>query len=190
MENENENKAAETAAGVSLECPLCGKEMPEGQWSWRCECGFKASKELFGAKFGAEQMKLIFAGNSPEFNLVSKAGNIYKSKVRVDAEHKNLALGTDTGIACPLCGKKIIEGSFDYECSARCGFKTNKKFCGVEISREILKAAIEGKSEKMNFMSAEKHKDFDGYLVVNKKEGRLGVSFDDPSKTENAEPEA
>lgn len=184
---ENENKAAaETAGNESLACPLCGKEMPEGQWSWRCECGFKASKELFGTKFSAEQMKQIFAGNSPEFNLVSKAGNLYKSKIRVDAENKNLALGTDTDILCPLCGKKIIDGSFDYECSARCGFKTKKKICGVEISHELLKAAIDGKSKKMNFMSETKRKDFDAFLIVNREEKRLGFAFDDaPSKPEN-----
>ena len=45
------------------------------------------------------------------------------------------------GVKCPVCGKKMEYGRFDYRCSAKkCGFRVGRTILGCKISEEALAA--------------------------------------------------
>lgn len=81
-----------------------------------------------------------------------------------DTEEKLMAENTEIdkeelGLACPKCGKRIIEDGTAYRCEAG-DFKCGKEILGTEISRDELQKAIAGQSDELGFRSSKTGKTF------------------------------
>ena len=86
--------------------------------------------------------------------------------------------GEQVGV-CPLCGKKVIRGKYNYSCEdeKNCTFKVNFKILGATISLKQLSQILKtGKSESMDFTS-KAGKQFKSKLKL-EKDGKLTFDFD------------
>ena len=101
-----------------------------------------------------------------------------------DTEEKLMAENTEIdkeelGLACPKCGKRIIEDGTAYRCEAG-DFKCGKEILGTEISRDELQKAIAGQSDELEFISHSTGNPYNGRLVLN--EAKDGLAFEFPDR--------
>lgn len=74
------------------------------------------------------------------------------------------AEGSDTGVSCPACGKTLVTGKYNYECS--CGFKVGTKILGHDLKVKDLKTLCsDRKAGPFAFTNKEKKK-FSAYLIL------------------------
>ena len=86
----------------------------------------------------------------------------------------------DTGIECPKCGRKIIDGGTDYKCEAG-DFMCKKNMRGHEITLEELQKILEdGRSDELEFISHSTGNPYNGRLVLN--ESKDGLAFEFPDR--------
>ena len=100
-----------------------------------------------------------------------------------DTEEKLMAENTEIdkeelGLACPKCGKRIIEDGTAYRCEAG-DFKCGKEILGTEISRDELQKAIAGQSDELGFRSSKTGKTFLARLVLSEAKDSLDFRFSD-----------
>ncbi|MCI6198610.1 MAG: hypothetical protein SOW06_00515 [Succinivibrionaceae bacterium] len=84
----------------------------------------------------------------------------------------------ELGLACPKCGKRIIEDGTAYRCEAG-DFKCGKEILGTEISRDELQKAIAGQSDELGFRSSKTGKTFLARLVLSEAKDSLDFRFSD-----------
>ena len=100
-----------------------------------------------------------------------------------DTEEKLMAENTEIdkeelGLACPKCGKRIIEDGTAYRCEAG-DFKCGKEILGTEISLDELQKAIAGQSDELGFRSSKTGKTFLARLVLSVAKDSLEFRFAD-----------
>ena len=84
-------------------------------------------------------------------------------------EDRDIGLYMDTVGNCPLCGKPVIRGKFNYGCSGYrdgCKFRVGLSICQRVISKRNVQQLLEtGRTSKIkNFISKKSGKSFDAYL--------------------------
>lgn len=87
---------------------------------------------------------------------------------------------------CPFCSKKVIKGKFGYFCSGKkdtgCKFSIGKEICGKQITdAQAVRLIQKGKTTLIKGFKSKSGKEFDAYLVVDKKQQKIGFEF--PQKT-------
>lgn len=92
----------------------------------------------------------------------------------------------DEQLVCPFCGKKVIKGKFGYFCSGKkdtkCKFSIGTEVCGKKISdAQAVRIIQKGKSTLIKGFKSKSGKEFDAYLVADKKQQK--ISFEFPQKT-------
>ena len=80
---------------------------------------------------------------------------------------------------CPLCGKNVIRGKYNYGCYGfkdGCEFKMGVSICRKEIPiSEARRLLAEGTTAKLRGFISKAGKRFDGKLVL--KDGNVGFDF-------------
>jgi len=91
----------------------------------------------------------------------------------------------DTGIECPKCGRKIIDGGTDYKCEAG-DFMCKKNMRGHEITLEELQKILEdGRSDELDFVAKDRHH-YKGLLVLNAAKNGIDFKFPDSKSKDPA----
>ncbi len=93
-------------------------------------------------------------------------------------------------LICPLCGAKVIKGKFGYFCSAKkdtgCKFSVPSEICGKSISdAQALRLIEKGKTTLIKGLKSKSGKEFDAYLVVDKKQGKIVLEFPPQNKVKH-----
>lgn len=89
---------------------------------------------------------------------------------------------TTEQLICPLCGAKVIKGKFGYFCSTKkdigCKFAINSEICGKQISEtQTIKLIQKGKTNLIKGFVSKSGKEFDAYLVFDRKQNKIGFEF-------------
>lgn len=108
----------------------------------------------------------------------------YDMTVQSDAETYTSA---EEQLVCPFCGKKIIKGKFGYFCSGRkdtgCKFSIGKEVCGKQITdAQAVRLIQKDKTTLIKGFKSKSGKEFDAYLVVDKKQQKISFEFPPKSK--------
>ena len=87
-------------------------------------------------------------------------------------------------LSCPFCGSRVIKKN-GYFCSAKretgCGFSIGQEICGKKISdAQALRLIEKGKTTLIKGFKSKAGKEFDAYLVADKKDKK--VKFEFPKK--------
>ena len=91
---------------------------------------------------------------------------------------------------CPFCGARVIKGKFGYFCSGKkdngCKFFVPSEICGKSISDVQARRLIEkGKTTLIKGLKSKSGKEFDAYLVVDKKQGKIVFEFPPQNKAKH-----
>lgn len=91
---------------------------------------------------------------------------------------------------CPFCGARVIKGKFGYFCSAKkdtgCKFSVPSEICGKSISdAQALRLIEKGKTTLIKGLKSKSGKEFDAYLVVDKKQGKIVFEFPTQNKVKH-----
>ena len=91
---------------------------------------------------------------------------------------------------CPFCGARVIKGKFGYFCSAKkdngCKFFVPSEICGKSISDVQARRLIEkGKTTLIKGLKSKSGKEFDAYLVVDKKQRKIVFEFPPQNKAKH-----
>ena len=130
-------------------------------------------------------LKKVFRGEMSVQNSVELAereiDEIFKNSSKIGA-----ATNVDTGKygeivgACPLCGKNIVRGKYNYGCMGYndgCSFKMGVSICQRDIPiSEVRRLLATGKTAKLSGFVSKKGKYFSGGLVLDK--GEVKFTFD------------
>ena len=133
-------------------CPVCGGQVIRGARAYACEregCTFRVGLHICRRAISPDIVKtLLDGGHTPVIDgFVSKNNRRFSSalilkdgKVVFDMEESRDGEAIP-GVKCPVCGKKMEYGRFDYRCSAKkCGFRVGRTILGCKISEEALAA--------------------------------------------------
>lgn len=136
-------------------CPVCGGQVIRGARAYACEregCTFRVGLHICRRAISPDLVKtLLDGGRTPIIDgFVSKNNRRFSSalilkegKVVFDMEESRDG-ETIPGVKCPVCGKKMEYGRFDYRCSAKkCGFRVGRTVLGCKIPEDAL-AALAG----------------------------------------------
>ena len=198
-------KAGSVAANVSSrpvvgKCPVCGKDIIEGQKSFYCSgykkddensCNFAVRKEIAGKAISSAQVKkLLLKGQTDLISgFTSKSDKKFDAfltvegnevKIKFPERKENVVVGK-----CPVCGKDLVEGSKCFFCSGHkkddensCNFVIWKELAGKAISSaQIEKLLANGKSDLIKGFISKSGKKFDAYLVL--EENKVNFKFPD-----------
>lgn len=138
-------------------CPLCGKAVLRDRYGYGCSgykdgCTFKFGSFICKRTVSiANARQLLSTGATAEIQgFTSKDGRTFNGRLiiedgKVVFERKQQArkapaetelLGAIAGI-CPICGKNVIRGKYDYGCMGYkdgCSFRIGGEICGRKIS--------------------------------------------------------
>ena len=131
-------------------CPVCGGQVIRGARAYACEregCTFRVGLHICRRAISPDIVKtLLDGGRTPVIDgFVSKNNRRFSSalilkdgKVVFDMEESRDGEAIP-GVKCPVCGKKMEYGRFDYRCSAKkCGFRVGRTVLGCKIPEEAL----------------------------------------------------
>ena len=93
-------------------------------------------------------------------------------------------ISAEQQLSCPFCGSRVIKKN-GYFCSAKretgCAFSIGQEICGKKISdAQALRLIEKGKTTLIKGFKSKAGKEFDAYLVADKKEKK--VKFEFPKK--------
>ncbi len=139
-------------------CPLCGKDVAKGRYGYSCTgykdgCKFRFGSFICGRAISLSNARLLLEeGKTAEiqgfkskkgdrsFNsrLILEDGNVIFEKKQPTREKpaETELLGAIAG-TCPVCGKNVIRGKYDYGCMGYkegCAFRIGGEICGRSIS--------------------------------------------------------
>ena len=131
-------------------CPVCGGLVVRGARAYACEreeCTFRVGLHICRRAISPDAVRsLLDRGRTSVIDgFVSKNNRRFSSalilkdgKVVFDME-ENRDGEVIPGVKCPVCGKKMEYGRFDYRCSAKkCGFRVGRTVLQCKISEEVL----------------------------------------------------
>ncbi len=185
---------------IGAKCPFCGGEIETTPFGYGCqnyhtEAGCKFSIGKIAGKRLSEStvVKLVTEGCTDVLTgFTSKTGVPFKAALRLKDENgvksiafdfSNVEPDTVDGLACPVCGSKVVRTGFGFACENRnrdgsgCYFQIGK-VAGKEITEDILKELLEnGKTKILKGFTSQKGKKFEAGLELTENEGRKQVSF-------------
>ncbi len=120
----------------------------------------KALKKVFRGEMTVEDSVALAAAEVRE---------VFDKRADTIEEDTDIGVFMEEVGACPLCGKPVIRGKYNYGCSGYrdgCEFRVNLSICGRVISKTNMKKLLEeGKTSKIKgFVSKKTGKPFDGAL--------------------------
>lgn len=176
-------------------CPVCGKKLMRGPSRFYCTgykegCAAGGFRQRDGASITDEEfMQMI--GGAAITKQMQRNGMNWQQEIRCDKTTGKIiypAAEEDTGLACPLCGKKIVRGHTYYACEGvkdkACTIRVSRSIGGVTIPDvQFRKLLTEGMTDTIEgFYSEKKKKHYSAYLYIDKEEKRVGMKFSDPEK--------
>ncbi len=175
----------------NLVCPLCSSKVIKGQYGYLCSarqttgCQFAVNFEICGKRLTDEQIaKLISTGKSPLIKgFKSNSGNDFDAYLVIDKNERRtkFELPEKKELLCPICQSKLKKGMYGYFCPAKlekkCTFAIgevgNKKLSDTQVEMLITK----GKTGLIKGFKSKSGKDFDAYLVFDKKQNKIIFEF-------------
>ena len=196
---------------INVPCPRCGSKIVTGRYGWRCSnetCGVDIPYERLGVNIPKEEAeKILTEGTSSLLHgfRSRKNGNLFDAFLVLGDDGKTSFRFDDSGhgdrssgMACPVCGKDLLDKKFNWVCSDEtCGFSVPKQLCERIMAESEIKELVEnGRTGILKgFISKKSGKPFDASLVVNQKEKKFdfdfgggGFSSGGKSGTSHAEP--
>ena len=179
----------------NLVCPLCNSKVIKGQFGYFCSsrqttgCKFAVNFEICGKRLTDEQIaKLISTGKSPLIKgFKSNSGNDFDAYLVIDKNERRtkFELPEKKELLCPICSSKVVKGKYGYFCTARqekgCTFSVGLEICGKKIpDTQAERLITKGKTTLIKGFKSKSGKDFDAYLVFDKKQNK--VTFEFPPK--------
>ena len=180
----------------NLVCPLCNSKVIKGQYGYLCSarqstgCQFAVNFDICGKRLTDEQIvKLISTGKSPLIKgfKSSKSGKEFDAYLVIDKNERRtkFELPEKKELLCPICSAKVIKGKYGYFCSAKqekgCTFSIGLEMCGKKIpDTQAERLITKGKTTLIKGFKSKSGKDFDAYLVFDKKQNK--VTFEFPPK--------
>lgn len=168
-------------------CPVCHGEVERGGKAYACknpDCTFRVGFHICRKVITPDIVKqLMETGKTPILDgFVSKNNRRFSSalilrdgKVVFDMEESRDG-ETVPNVKCPVCGKKMVYGSFDYHCSVKkCGFSMGRTILKRKITEEELAAFCrDGVTPYLDgFISKNDGKKMGGYLALRGGEAKL-----------------
>ena len=139
-------------------CPICGKDVAKGRYGYECTgykdgCKFRFGSFICGRVISKSNASLLLSeGKTSEIQgfVSKKNGTPFNSRLvleegKVNFEKKQPIrtrpaeteyLGAIAG-TCPLCGKNVIRGKYDYGClgyKEGCNFRIGGEICNRPIT--------------------------------------------------------
>ncbi len=199
-----EAKGPASRKPIGVKCPVCGGEMTTTSFGYGCsnyfneqiKCGFSVG-EIAGKRLSEEEVKqLITEGKTGVIEgFTSKSKKKFKAiLVLTKDENGKPTIGFDfdgvpdeyvEGIACPVCGGKMVRTGYGVACENRgkeengCYFNIGE-VAGKKLDDETIKALItNGTTDVIRGFKSKSKTSFDAKLVLKKQEDdKLSVSFD------------
>ena len=168
-------------------CPVCGGQVVRGANAYACEnerCTFRVGLRICRRAISPDLVKaLIETGKTPPIDgFLSKNNRRFSSalilkdgKVVFDMEESREGESVP-GVKCPVCGKKMVYGRFDYRCSAKkCTFRMGRTILKRKMTEEELAAfARDGITPYLTgFVSKNDGRSRGGYLALREGEAKL-----------------
>ena len=173
-------------------CPLCGKDVAKGRYGYSCTgykdgCKFKFGSFICGRAISLSNAKLLLTeGKTAEIQgfVSKKNGSKFNSHLvledgKVNFERKPITrekfaetelLGAIAG-TCPICGKNVIRGKYDFGCMGYkdgCTFRIGGEICSRPISLSEAQMLLHsGITPTLGgFVSSKSGKKFSGKLKI------------------------
>lgn len=168
-------------------CPVCGGQVERGTHAYACTregCTFRMGLRICRRAIAPEVVKaLLTSGRTPILDgFVSKNNRRFSSalilkegKIVFDMEESREGEAIPR-VKCPVCGKKMVYGRFDYRCSGKkCGFRVGRTILQCKITEEALAALTrEGITPYLDgFVSKNDGTRHSGYLVLRDGEAKI-----------------
>ena len=169
-------------------CPLCGKDVAKDRYGYGCTgykdgCKFKFGSFICGRAISLKNAQLLLTaeiqgfkskkdGRSFNSRLVLEDGKVNFEKKQTVREKKPAdteLLGAIAG-SCPICGKNVIRGRYDYGCMGYkdgCSFRIGGEICQRPISLfEAQTLLATGTTPKLGGFVSKSGKTFSGKLKI------------------------
>ena len=184
-----------TSKSDNLICPFCCAKVIKGKFGYFCsarqenDCKFAVAFEVCGKRLTDEQIiKLISTCKSPLIkNMKSKSGKNFEAYLVINKDTRKIEFEfpKHEELLCPICHSKVIKGKYGYFCSAKqekgCTFSIGSEICGKKIpDTQAERLITKGKTTLIKGFKSKSGKEFDAYLVFDKKQNK--VVFEFPSK--------
>lgn len=187
-------------AQSGLSCPACGKPLRKYDWGYGCSghqdgCDFAigtiAGKKLTSAQVG----KLLRDGyigplsgfrsrEGRDFEAVLELeretddeGNVTSCKIVFGKNIPDASRGTVDAV-CPVCGGKIVQGTYGWECSGGCGLSLRYKTAGVVLTASDAEKVLRGESPVFHMISKQ-GRAFDAKIVIDAEKRKMSLEFSD-----------
>ena len=180
-----------------LTCPLCNSEVTKGKFGYFCTarqttgCQFAVNFDICGKHLTDEQIiKLISTGKSPLIKgfVSSKSGKEFEAYLVIDKEERKtkFELPERKELLCPICNSKVAKGKYGYFCTARqekgCTFSIGE-MCGKKIpDTQVERLITKGKTTLIKGFKSKAGKEFEAYLVFDKKQNKVVFEFSSKNK--------
>ncbi len=173
-------------------CPLCGKDVAKGRYGYTCTgykdgCKFRFGSFICGRAISLSNARLLLEeGKTAEIRgfVSKKNGGKFNSRLvledgKVNFEKRQATkskpaeielLGAIVG-ACPVCGKNVIRGKYDFGCMGYkdgCGFRISGEICSRSISLTDAQLLLHNGITPLldGFVSSKSGKTFKGRLKI------------------------
>lgn len=190
--NENEVK-------TDLKCPLCGGEILEAPFGFKCKFNTKKDEgcDFFASTIGGHQirikeLKTILEGKETDpVSLKTTDKKTYEGHLYWDKNEKRIRIrpvehiSEELDIKCPLCGEKILKTDFGYKCSQNRGENDGCEFFVGQIAglfidvNQFKKLLTSGKTDLISgFKPKDKtKKPFSAYLKWDNDANKIQFEF-------------
>lgn len=185
-----------TRQETDYNCPVCGKKLIKTDKGWSCSgysdkenpCHFTIWYSCFGGKLKDSDIEdLLNNGEtSREISFKSKAGNKYKSKLKLENNQVSLAFANSsnseppvkTDFICPICGRSLIRRGARLDCEAgeKCGFRMYTTIAGRTLTDARIEELIE--NSVTGPISGLKSKSGKEFTALIKRDDKGKISFD------------
>lgn len=155
--------------------------LPEGKYLIESLSNMNISMDKYKTSELGRGLKQVYKGNI----LIDDVVKLTESEIKEVFDNKDSSI--DTGFyrdiigVCPLCGKDVIKGKYNYGCTGYkegCNFKISmnicKKIIGKQVAEEILKNKI---SSNITGFISKNNKEFSAKLKL-EEDGKLSFVFE------------
>lgn len=181
MKGVSQQKRQRTIIG---RCPVCGGDIIATDKSFYCSnyrsgCKTGGFRKICDSKVTDKEFLLMLAGNTITKEI--KKGNFkWKQQLKYDNGKIEFveAEKAQTSMKCPSCGKNLMDDGTYLSCG--CGFKFRYYgLCGKNLTPDILKKVVEGRSPLVKGFKSKKGKKFDAMLKISADKKSVEFKFPD-----------
>ncbi len=166
-----------------VKCPECGRELKEGSYAWKCDCGFSIQRMIAHKAITKEQMKKIVSGEGTDVisGFKGKNGTFAARLVLKDGKTEfKFRDGFVEGVSCPACGKKMKYVPFGIACedyNNGCSCAVGSKVSGKALSDKMLITLLrERQLPEMKGFKKQNGDSFSSALYINS-EGKMKFGY-------------